>query len=124
MPISNMVSMGPAVASRVRSLPPLVVIAATPLSAATLGLGHKLVKEGFDLVGEGIVGGGKRGVSGYEFLEDFSLVAALARLSRALLMESRRPGLWALAWAELAWPRLSSPPVARKQLALFLWAAR
>ncbi len=32
----------------------------------------------------------------------FLLVAALGRMSRALLMESRRPGLWVLAWAELA----------------------
>ncbi len=35
----------------------------------------------------------------------FLLVAALARLSRALLMELRRPGLRVVAWAELAWPR-------------------
>ncbi len=35
----------------------------------------------------------------------FLLEAALARLSRELLMESRRPGLRVVAWAELAWPR-------------------
>jgi hypothetical protein len=33
------------------------------------------------------------------------LVAVLARLSRALLMESRRPGLRVVVWAELTWPR-------------------
>ncbi len=35
----------------------------------------------------------------------FSLEAALARLLRALLMESRRPGLRVVEWAELARPR-------------------
>ncbi len=35
----------------------------------------------------------------------FLLVAVLARLSRALSMESRRPGLRVVVWAELAWPR-------------------
>jgi hypothetical protein len=35
----------------------------------------------------------------------FLLEAALARLSRAWLMESRRPGLRVVVWAELAWPR-------------------
>jgi hypothetical protein len=35
----------------------------------------------------------------------FLLVAALARLSRALSMESRRPGLRVVAWAELGQPR-------------------
>ncbi len=35
----------------------------------------------------------------------FSLEAALARLSRALLMEWRRPGLRVVEWAELARPR-------------------
>ncbi len=35
----------------------------------------------------------------------FSLEAALARLSRVLSMESRRPGLRVVEWAELAWPR-------------------
>ncbi len=44
----------------------------------------------------------------------FLLVIALARLSRALLMELRRPGLGVLAWAELVWPRLLAPPVARR----------
>ncbi len=54
----------------------------------------------------------------------FLLVAALARLSRALLMEVRRPGLRVVVWAELAWPRLSAPPVAQRRLALFLWVVR
>jgi hypothetical protein len=35
----------------------------------------------------------------------FSLKAALARLSRALLMELRRLGLRVVVWPELAWPR-------------------
>jgi hypothetical protein len=35
----------------------------------------------------------------------FSLEAALVRLSRVLSMESRRPGLRVVVWAELAWPR-------------------
>jgi hypothetical protein len=34
----------------------------------------------------------------------FLLEAALARLSRALLMESWRPGLRVVVWAELAQP--------------------
>ncbi len=74
MPMSNTVSVGPAVARRVRSLPPVGVIAAAPPSAATPGLGRKLITEGFDLVGEGGVGGGKRGVGGDELLEDSLLV--------------------------------------------------
>jgi hypothetical protein len=35
----------------------------------------------------------------------FLLEAALARLSRALSIESRRPGLRVVEWAELAQPR-------------------
>ena len=35
----------------------------------------------------------------------FLLEAALARLSRVLLVESRRPGLRVVVWAELAQPR-------------------
>ncbi len=35
----------------------------------------------------------------------FLLQAALARLLRALSMESRRPELRVVVWAELAWPR-------------------
>jgi hypothetical protein len=50
------------------------VIAADPPSAATPGLGHKLVTDGLDLVGEGGVGGGKRGVRGNELLEGSLLV--------------------------------------------------
>ncbi len=74
MPMSNTVSVGPAVAHRVRSLPLVGVIAAAPPSAATPGLGRKLVMEGFDLVGEGGVGGGKRGVRGNELLKDSLLL--------------------------------------------------
>jgi hypothetical protein len=70
VPMSNTVSTGPAVARRVRSLPPVGVIAAAPPSAATPGLGRELVTKGFDLVGEGGVGGGKRGVRGDELLKD------------------------------------------------------
>ncbi len=54
----------------------------------------------------------------------FLLEAALVRLSRVLSMESRRPGLRVVVWAKLARPRYSAPPVARRRLALFLWAAR
>ncbi len=56
------------------------------------------------------------------------LVAALARLSRALSMEPRKLVAW-LAWAppKVAWlaqPKLSAPPVAQRRLALNLWASR
>jgi hypothetical protein len=64
VPMSNTVSMGPAVASRVRSLHPVGVSAAALPSATTLGPHRKLVMEDFDLVGESGVGSGKRGVSG------------------------------------------------------------
>ncbi len=37
-----------------------------------------MVKEGFDLVGEGSVVGGKRGVSGDKFLEDGLLIGGSA----------------------------------------------
>jgi hypothetical protein len=66
--------MGPAVASRVRSFPPVRVIAAAPSSAAIFGLGRKLVTEGFDLVGEGGVGSGKRGVCGNELIKGSLLI--------------------------------------------------
>jgi hypothetical protein len=78
VPVSSRVSMGPAVASRVRSLPSVVVTASAPPSTATLGPGRKLVTEGFDLVGEGGVGIGKRGVSGNELLKDGLLVGGSA----------------------------------------------
>ncbi len=74
VPMSNTISVGPAVAHRVRSLPPVGVIAAAPPTAATPGLCRELITKGFDLVGEGGVGGGKRGVGGDELLED-SLLA-------------------------------------------------
>ncbi len=67
---SNTVSVGPAVACRIRSSPPVGVVDAAPPSAATPGPGRKLVMVGFDLVGEGGVGSGKRGVRGDELLED------------------------------------------------------
>jgi hypothetical protein len=76
--MSNMVSMGPAVASMVRSLPPVVVIAAAPPFVATLGLGRKLIAEGFDLVDEGRVRGGKRGVGSNKLLDDGLLVGGSA----------------------------------------------
>ncbi len=68
--ISNTVSVGSAVAHKVRSPLPVGVIAAAPP-----GLGRKLVSEGFDLVGEGGVGGDKRGVRGNELLKDGFLVS-------------------------------------------------
>ncbi len=63
-----------------------------------------MVTEGLHLSGEIGVGGGKRGVRGDELLA-FLLEAALVRLSRALSMESSRPGLRVVEWAELARPR-------------------
>jgi hypothetical protein len=75
VPMSNTVFMGPAVSSRVRSPPPVGGVAAAPSSAPNLGLGRKMVTEGFDLVGEGRVGGGKRGVRGNELLKDSLLVS-------------------------------------------------
>ncbi len=68
--MSNRVAVRPAVVRRVRSLLLVRVIAAAPPSAVTPGHGRKCVTEGFDLVGEGGVGGGKRGVRGDELLED------------------------------------------------------
>ncbi len=86
MPMSNTVSMGPAVAGRVRYYLPVGVIAATPSSAATLGLGRKLVTEGFDLVGEGSVGGGKGRVSGNKCLKDSCLMGgSTGKVVQALL---------------------------------------
>jgi hypothetical protein len=52
VPMSNTVSMGPTVARGVKSLPTVGVIAVAAPSPVTLGLGRKLVTEGFDLVGE------------------------------------------------------------------------
>jgi hypothetical protein len=60
--------------------------------------------EGFNLVGEGEVGGSKRGVRGSLRIA-FLLVAVLARLLRALWIKATRPGLRVVAWAELAQPR-------------------
>jgi hypothetical protein len=61
-------TMRPAVACRVRPPPLVGVIAATPPPTTTPGLGRELVTEDLDLVGEGGVGGGKRGVKGDELL--------------------------------------------------------
>ncbi len=74
VPMSNAVSTRPAVAGRVMSLFPVGVIAASPSSVPTLGCGHKLVIKGFDLVGEGGVGGGKGEVGGNELLKDALLI--------------------------------------------------
>jgi hypothetical protein len=101
--MSNAVAVRPAVARRVRSPLLVGVIAAAPPPTAAPGLGHELVMEGFDLVGWGGVGGELEAISCSRMA--FLLVAALARLSRALLMESRRPGLRVVAWAKLARPR-------------------
>jgi hypothetical protein len=60
--MSNAVAMRPAVAHRVRSPSLVGVIPASP--PPTAGLGHKMVTEGLDLVGESGVGGGKKGVKG------------------------------------------------------------
>ncbi len=72
--MSNMVARRLAVARRVRSPLLVRVITAAPPSADTPGFGRKLVTEDFDLVGEGGVGGGKRGVRGNELLKDSLLV--------------------------------------------------
>ncbi len=104
--MSNVVAMGPAVAIRVRSPPLVGVVAASHPADAAPGLSHELVMEGLDLIGEVGVGGGKRGIRGNELLQDaFLLEAVLARLLRALSMESRRPGLRVVEWADLARPR-------------------
>ncbi len=66
--MSNVVAVRPAVARRVRSPPLVGVIAATPPPTAAPGLSRELVMEGLDLVGEGGVGGGKRGVRDNELL--------------------------------------------------------
>ncbi len=68
--MSNAVTMGPAVAIRVRSTPLVGVIAASHPADAAPGLGRELVTEGLDLVGDVGVGGGKRGVRGNELLQD------------------------------------------------------
>ncbi len=72
--MSNVVAMGPAVAIMVRSPPLVGVIAASHPANVAPGLGHELVTEGLDLVGEVEVGGGKRGVRGNELLQDGLLI--------------------------------------------------
>ncbi len=76
--MSNAVAVRPAVAHRVRSPLLVRVIAAAPPPAATPGPGRESVTEGFDLVGEAGVAGGKRGVRGNELLEDSLLVGGSA----------------------------------------------
>ncbi len=76
--MSNVVAVRSAVAYRIRSILLVRVIAVAPPSAATPGLGRKLVTQGFDLVGEGGVGGGKRGGRGDKFLEDSLLIGGSA----------------------------------------------
>ncbi len=104
--MSNMVAVRLAVARRVRSPPLVGVIAATCPPAAAPGLGRELVTEGFTLIFRVELEVVR------EELEAIScsrmailLVAALARLLKMLSMESRRPGLWVVAWAELARPK-------------------
>ncbi len=100
------IAVRPAVAIRVRSPPLVGVIAASPPAPTAPVLGRELVMEGLDLVGEVGVGGSKREVGDIScYKMAFLLKTALARLSRVLSMESRRPGLRVVVWAELAWPR-------------------
>ncbi len=104
--MSNVVAMGLAVAIRVRSPPLAGVIAASPLPLPPLDLAASwsrgiltwLVRLELEMAREEL-----EAMSCSKMA--FSLEAALARLSRALLMESRRPGLRVVKWAELAWPR-------------------
>ncbi len=97
--MSNVVAVRPAVARRVRSPPLVGVIAATPPPAAAPGLGRKfltwLVRVELEVAREEL-----EAISCSRMA--FSLVAAMARLLRALSMESRRPGLRVVVWAELA----------------------
>jgi hypothetical protein len=104
--MSNVVAMRPAVARRVSSPPLVGVIAATPLPQPPLDLAMSwswrvltwLVRVELEVAREEL-----EAISGYRMA--FLLEAALASLSRALPMESRRLGLRVVAWAELAWPR-------------------
>jgi hypothetical protein len=102
--MSNAVAMGPAVAIRVRSPPLVGVIAASPPATAAPGLGRELVTEGLDVRLELEMAREELEVVSCSKMA-FLLEAALARLSKALSMESRRRGLRVVEWAELAWPR-------------------
>ncbi len=64
MAMSKAAAVRPAVAHGVWSPPLVGVIAATSPPTAAPGLGRGLVMDGLDLVGEGGVGGGKRGFRG------------------------------------------------------------
>jgi hypothetical protein len=104
--MSNAVAVRPAVAQWVRSPLLVGVIAAAPLPLPPLDLATSrswrvltwLVRVELEVAREEL---DKISCSRIAFL----LVAALARLLRALSMESRRPGLRVVAWAELARPR-------------------
>ncbi len=99
--LSNAASTGPAVAGGVRSLLPVRVIAASPSSAPTLGLGCKFVMEGFDLVGEGSVGGGKGGVGGNEFLVDSLLVGgSYGKVVQGIVDGVQEASIIFVEWAE------------------------
>ncbi len=124
VPMFNTVSMGPAVACRVRSLPPVGLLLPPPLPLPPLDLVASWSRRVLTWLARVELEVAREELEAMSCLRiAFLLVAALARLSRALLMESRRPGLRVVAWAKLAQPRLSAPLVARRRLALFLWAA-
>ena len=104
--MSNMVAMGPAVAIRVRSPPLVWVIAASSPAAATPGLGCELVTEGLTWLVRVELEAARKELEAMSCSRmAFLLEAALARLSRALSMESRRPGSRVVVWAELALPK-------------------
>ncbi len=103
--MSNTVAVRPAVACRVRSPPLVEVIAVTTPPAATPGLGCELVTEGLTWLVRVELEAARKELEAMSCSRmAFLLEAALARLSRALSMESRRPGLRVMAWAELAQP--------------------
>ena len=125
VPITDTPPVGPAVAGGVGALLGGGIPAASAAAPTALPLlGCKVGLEGLDLVGQ----------VREELVETsclrtaLLLVAALARLSRALSMVQRKLVAW-LSWAPLkvAWlarPKLSAPPVAQRQVALNLWASR
>ncbi len=101
--MSNAVAVRSAVACMVRSPLLVGVIAAAPPPAATPA-GRKLVMEGFDPVGKGGVGCGKRGVRGDKLLKDSLLVGGCAGIE-GIVDGVKEAELRVVAWAELAWPR-------------------
>ncbi len=104
--MSNAVTARPAVAHRVRSSLLVRVIAAAPSPTATRDLAASAswrvltwwVRVELEVAREELEAMSCSRIA-------FLLMAALARLSRVLSMESRRPGLRVVVWAELAWPR-------------------